>query len=411
MPAAPARVLILLENASIPYDRRVTEEARALTANGYKVTIISPAAEGQPMTETLDGILLKRYRAWTSRGGAISQAIEYLGALLKTFWLMLLLTHDPGFDVIQACNPPDLFFLLAWPFKLFGKKFLFDQHDLSPELYSALYGRDSGAIMSVLRACERASYATSDAVIASNESYRQLAMGRGKVSPDRVFVVRNGPRQGWPRRVAPVPSLKAGRRFLVVFVGVIGFQDGVDVLLRVVDTLVNRMGCTDTTFAIVGDGSAAEPLREEVRRLGLDSCVSFTGWITDEERLSAYLTTADACVCPEPSSPLNDKSTFIKVMEYMSAGKPIVAFDLAETRVSAGDAARYAPPGDVQAFADLLRRVLTEEDLRDSMLAAAKRRVPELRWETQVPALLAAYDKASASKARSGRWEGEPADQ
>lgn len=397
------RALILVENAPVPDDRRVAEEARSLQASGYVVSVICPGATGQPLEESLDGVEVRRYRPWTSRGGVLSQGVEYLTALAKTLRLMIAVSRNPGFDVVQACNPPDLFFLIVWPFKLAGKRFIFDQHDLSPELYASLYSRDRGLLMWLLRSTERLSYRLSDAVIVTNESYRRLALSRGRVDPDRVFVVRNGPREGWPRPVSADASLKKGRRYLVVYMGVMGRQDGVDVLLRAIGTLVHSMGFCDATVALVGSGQAMESLKEQARDLGIEEYVYFTGWIKDEAVLSRYLVTADACVCPEPSSPLNDHSTFIKVMEYMASRTPIVAFDLPETRVSARDAAVYAAPGDVEGFAELLRDVLIDGDLRSKMTAAAADRIPSLRWERQVPNLLAAYDRALLPGRRGSR--------
>ena len=305
-------VLILLENCAFPMDGRVRKEAKSLLANGYAVSVICPALPEEPLKESLWGVEVRRYRPLLARGGALSQGLEYLNALIRTLWIMIKLLRSPGFDVIQACNPPDLFFLIAWPFKLAGKRFIFDQHDLSPELYSALYCRDRGLVMSVMRWSERMSYALSDAVIVCNESYRRHALSRGSIESDRVFTVRNGPCEGWPTPTSPDSSLKNGRRFLVAYIGVMGYQDGVDVLLEVVHALVHTMGFHDATFALIGDGNAAESLREQARDLGVEDFVDFTGWIKDDERLSTYLATADACVCPEPSSPLNDHSTFIK---------------------------------------------------------------------------------------------------
>jgi len=380
----------------VPFDRRVMQEARSLIAAGYTVTVICPGAAGQAARETLEGVTVRRYRQRRARGGALSQVAEYGNALLRTAWHMAVLARRPGFDVVQACNPPDLFFLLVWPFTLAGKRFVFDQHDLTPELYATLYGRDSGVILRVLRWCERRSYHLADAVIASNGSYKELACTRGGVAEDRVFVVRNGPREGWPVPVAPEASLKRGRRFLVVYVGVMGRQDGVDVLLRAVAELVHGRGFTDATFALVGDGDALDSLVALADTLGITGYVQFTGWVRDEELLSRYLLTADACVAPEPAGPLNDRSTFIKVMEYLAAGAPVVAFDLPETRVSAGEAALYAEPGDVTGFAALVERALLDEGLRVRLRAAAASRLPALRWEAQVPALLAAYRHALA---------------
>jgi glycosyltransferase involved in cell wall biosynthesis len=387
-------VLILVENAPVPGDRRVTDEARALQANGYVVSVIAPAGPGQPRRGSVDGVQVRRYRALHARGGARAQVVEYLNALIKTFWLMVALSRSPGFDVVEACNPPDLFFLIVWPFKLFGKRFIFDQHDLTPELYSSLYMRDSGLIMRVLRWSERRTYRLADVVLSCNESYRRLALTRGGKTRDQVFVVRNGPGEGWPIRTAPDLSLKNGRPYLVVYMGIMGFQDGVDQLVEAVRELVHGMGFCDATFAIVGDGSAMESLKKQARELDVEQWVHFVGWVPDEETMALYLASADACVCPEPSSPLNDQSTFAKVMEYMAAGKPIVAFDLPETRFSAQEAAAYAAPGDVAGFAGLIRDVLTEQALRTKMTGAAAARIPSLRWERQIPALLAAYGSA-----------------
>jgi glycosyltransferase involved in cell wall biosynthesis len=394
------RVLILVENAPVPGDRRVTDEARSLLANGYVVSVIAPAGPGQPRREAVDGIEVRRYHAVHASGGAGAQVVEYMNALVKTFWLMVVLSRRPGFDVIEACNPPDLFFLIVWPFKLLGKRFIFDQHDLTPELYSSLYMRDRGLIMRVLRWSEHRTYRLADVVLSCNESYRRLALTRGGKTPDRVFVVRNGPGENWPIPVAPDPSLKDGRPYLVVYMGIMGFQDGVDVLVEAVHELVHTTGFREATFAIVGDGNAMASLKQQARELDVEEWVTFVGWVRDEETMALYLASADACVCPEPSSPLNDQSTFAKVMEYMAAGKPIVAFDLPETRFSAREAAAYAAPGDVAGFARLIRDVLTDATLKRKMTEAAAARIPSLRWERQSPALLAAYDSALDAERR-----------
>ena len=394
------RVLILVENAPVPGDRRVTDEARSLLANGYVVSVIAPAGPGQPRREAVDGIEVRRYHAVHASGGAGAQVVEYMNALVKTFWLMVVLSRRPGFDVIEACNPPDLFFLIVWPFKLLGKRFIFDQHDLTPELYSSLYMRDRGLIMRVLRWSEHRTYRLADVVLSCNESYRRLALTRGGKTPDRVFVVRNGPGENWPIPVAPDPSLKDGRPYLVVYMGIMGFQDGVDVLVEAVHELVHTLAFRDATFAIVGDGSAMASLKQQARELDVEEWVTFVGWVRDEETMALYLASADACVCPEPSSPLNDQSTFAKVMEYMAAGKPIVAFDLPETRFSAREAAAYAAPGDVAGFARLIRDVLTDATLKRKMTEAAAARIPSLRWERQIPALLAAYESALDAERR-----------
>ncbi len=389
------RVLILVENAPVPGDRRVVHEALSLIADGYSVSVICPFGPGQKLAhDTFQGIDIWRYMPMQAQGGTLSQLAEYTLALVKTFWLMLKVARRSGFDIIHACNPPDLFFVVAWPFKLFGKRFIFDQHDLAPELYQAITGKGRGLVLWGLRVTERFTYAMSDVVIASNESYKAIAQDRGGVSADRVFVVRNGPRDGWPKPVAPDESLKRGRSNLVVYIGVMGWQDGVDALIAAANVLVHDLAFTDVHVAIVGDGIAGESLRAQARELRIEEWVEFVGWTDDEDLLSRYLTTADACVCPETSSPLNDHSTFIKVMEYMASNTPVVAFDLPETRYSAGDAALYAPSGDIKGFALRIREALTDSAVRERIRSAAVKRMPELRWEAQVPSLLDAYRRA-----------------
>lgn len=387
-------MLILVENESVPHDRRVLVEAGAMSAHGYTVCVICPADPGEPLEEVIERFRVLRYRGSPSHGGALSQIREYARALVQTQMLMMRAGRDGGFDVIHACNPPDLFFLSALPYKLAGKKFIFDQHDLAPELYQSLYRRSTGPLMWALRLSERMSYRMADSVIAVNESYAGLARARGHVPADRVFLVRNGPREGWPLDVPQDDSLKRGHSHLVLYLGVMGHQDGVDILLRAAARVVKDIGDGEVLFALVGDGDAVPTLRAMARELGIERDIEFVGWLRDEDLISRYLRTADACVSPESSSPLNDRSTFVKVMEYMAAHKPIVAFDLPETRFSAQDAAVYASPGDIEGFAARISDVLTDETLRTRMTAAAAARVPALRWECQVPALLAAYDRA-----------------
>jgi len=399
-PSKPPRVLLIVQNLPLPGDRRVWLECQALKRAGYEVAAISPAGPGDPRETTLDGVRLYHYPPAPATGSVGSFVYEFAYSWLQTLRLALRDYRRNRFDVIQACNPPDLFFLIVWPFKLLGKRFIFDQHDLTPELYSSLYMRDRGLIMRVLRWSEHRTYRLADVVLSCNESYRRLALTRGGKTPDRVFVVRNGPGENWPIPVAPDPSLKDGRPYLVVYMGIMGFQDGVDVLVEAVHELVHTLGFHEVTFAIVGDGSAMASLKQQARELDVEEWVTFVGWVRDEETMALYLASADACVCPEPSSPLNDQSTFAKVMEYMAAGKPIVAFDLPETRFSAREAAAYAAPGDVAGFARLIRDVLTDATLKRKMTEAAAARIPSLRWERQIPALLAAYDSALDAERR-----------
>lgn len=382
---------MLTENLSVPPDRRVWAEASALREAGHIVSIICPAGPGQPLRETLEGVRMYRYPAPRSGAGVTGYVREYAVSLWHALRLSVVAAAEVGFDVIHAGNPPDLFFFIAAVYRPFGVRYVFDQHDLSPELYESRFG-SKGLPHRVLKAMERGSYARAHAVIVPNESYGGIAIGRGRCAPDRVFVVRNGPRAGWPPVLRPDPSLKRGKRYLALFMGVMGPQDGVEDLLRAAAEY-RALGQADVHFALVGSGDAVPDLRRIAVRLGVEEDVEFVGWLSREEDLGAYLATADVCLSPEPSSPLNDVSTFVKVMEYMAAEKPIVAFDLLETRRTAGAAAVYCRSGDSAAFAQALARVLSDRELRAAMIATSRERMPGLRWEAQTASLRAAYSR------------------
>jgi glycosyltransferase involved in cell wall biosynthesis len=396
------RVLILVQNLPVPMDRRVWREALALTGAGYDVSVICPRGDGQAKSETLDGVRIHRYAPPPTGEGPIAYAVEFFWGWILTGLLMLKVLATGGIDVVQACNPPDTLFALALPLKLFGKRFVFDHHDLCPELYVSRCGRDDGLALRIIRLLERATFRAADQVISTNESYRQVAIDRGGVSPDRVTVVRNGPELQWAQPRPPRPELKGGKAYMACYLGVMGPQDGVDWLLRAIDLIVHDFGRTDCRFVLMGFGECLEDLRAQTTRLELDEWVTFTGRVTGDI-LFDYLATADLGLSPDPMSPFNAVSTMNKTLEYMAFGLPVVAFDLPETRVSGGEGANYAAAGDLGDLAKSIDLLLIDPDRRAQMGAVGRRRIQEhLAWEHQVPAYVGVYDQLFAnSEARS----------
>ncbi|HET7598349.1 MAG TPA: glycosyltransferase family 4 protein [Burkholderiales bacterium] len=388
----PRRILILVENLPSPFDRRVWQEAGALRDAGYTVSIICPTGRGyEKKFEFIEGIAIWRYRLPLEGQGAAGYLSEYAVALVCSFFLACKVLATRGFDAIHACNPPDLFFLIGGFFKLFGKKFVFDHHDLNPELYEAKFGRRD-AFHRLLRQLEYWTFRTADVSIATNESYRRVAIERGRMPPDRVFVVRSGPSLERMKRVPPNPELKRGRRYLVGYVGVMGQQEGIDYLLRAAREIVIGRGRTDVHFGLVGGGTSLPALKRLSAELGIADFVTFTGRVPDEEML-AMLNTADVCVNPDVANEMNDKSTMNKIMEYMALGKPIVQFDLTEGRYSAQEASLYARRNDARDFAAKILLLLDDSVRRAAMGEVGRRRIEnELEWRHEVPKLLAAYE-------------------
>ena len=387
------RVLIIVENLPLPFDRRVWQEARTLHAAGYVVSIICPKGPGcERGYEQIEGIAIYRHTQPFEASGAFGYFAEYTWALLAEFMLSLrILLFGRGFDVIQACNPPDTIFLIGGFYKLFGKKFIFDHHDINPELYVAKFNRKD-SFYKLLLAFERWTFKTADVCIATNESYRRIAMERGGVAPERVFVVRSGPDLSRLKFMPPDPALKKGRRFLVGYVGVMGRQEGIDGLLSAVRHIVHAKGRRDVHFGLVGGGTSLAEAKALAKEFEIDDYVTFTGRVPDAELL-AMLNTADVCVNPDVANEMNDKSTMNKIMEYMALGKPIVQYDLTEGRVSAQDASLYAAKNDPIDLATKLLVLLDDEALRRRMGAAGQDRVRNvLAWEHEAPRLLAAYD-------------------
>lgn len=392
MKNAGRKVLFLVENLPSPFDRRVWQEATALARAGYVVSIICPTGKGyEKHFEEIDGIAIYRYDLPLEADGAKGYAIEYGVALFWSFVLAWRVLFTRGFDVIHACNPPDLFFLIGGFFKLLGKKFVFDHHDINPELYEAKFGRRD-FFWKLMVALERLTFRTADVSLATNESYRRIAIDRGGMDPDKVYVVRSGPSLERLRIVPPDESLKRGRKHLVGYVGVMGRQEGIDLLLRAVKRIVHTHGRSDIHFGLVGGGTSLEEVKSLARRLGIHDYVTFTGRVPDAELL-AMLNTADICVNPDVANDMNDKSTMNKIMEYMALGKPIVQFDLAEGRFSAQDASLYACRNDPEDLAAKIIELADDPVRREAMGAFGRRRVEhELEWRYEVPKLLAAYD-------------------
>jgi glycosyltransferase involved in cell wall biosynthesis len=392
------RVLIVVQNLPVPRDRRVWLECRALRARGYEVSVICPQGRDEKSRqkyEVLEGVHIFRYKPPPDTHGTLSFFYEFAYCWIRTALLSVRVARRRGFDVLQACNPPDTYWLLALLWRPFGKKFVFDQHDLNPETYESRFGR-RGALHSVLLRFERLTYRLSHHVISTNESYRAVAMDRGRVPPDRITIVRTGPDLELMPRGPVDESCRHGRAHLVVYLGVMGPQDGVDIAIRAAHHLITVRNRSDIAFVFMGRGDCYDELRGLVDELGIGDQVLLPGF-TPDEQVFAYLSSADVGLCPDPKNPLNDVSTMNKTMEYMAFGLPVVAFDLVETRYSAQDAALYATPNDVAEFGDLVAELLDDTARKESMGAYGRRRVEEvLAWRHQAPAYQSVYDRLLA---------------
>jgi glycosyltransferase involved in cell wall biosynthesis len=387
------RILMLVENLPVPFDRRVWQEATALRAAGHAVSIICPTGKGFEKTaEVIDGIHILRYRLPFEAVGAKGYLVEYPVALLCTFALSLRVLCTHGFDAIHACNPPDLFFLIGGFYKVcMRKKFVFDHHDISPELYEAKFGR-RGFLYRMLCRFERWTFRIADMSIATNESYRRIAIERGGMEEARVHVVRSGPALDRWRMLPPRAKHRRGRDYLVGYLGIMGQQEGIDHLLRAASCIVRDDRRNDVHFVLVGDGPILPAMRDMARDLGIADHVTFTGRLPDHELLE-ILNTADVCVNPDLANEMNDKSTMNKVMEYMALGKPVVQFDLAEGRFSAREASLYARRNDAADLARCILILLDDPVMRARMGAYGRHRVEhELAWRHEAPKLLHAYE-------------------
>src|SRR2546430_119106 len=406
---------MMVENY-FPQDTRVKNEADLLTDGGYDVSVIALRGKGQIASELVNRVQVYRVPhlelfkktspANLSRAGLLflklrssfGYLVEYCYFTAACLVLSSYLFVRRGFDVIHAHNPPDTLFLVALPFKLLGKKFVFDQHDLCPELYRSRYGAAEGFYTRLLRMFEWCSLKLADITIATNESYKQTQIERANKNRRDVFVVRNGPNQMRMTPAAPSARLKGMNKLILCYIGALNPQDGVDYLLRSLRNLLHDLKRADFYCVIMGTGDSLQDLRELARNLQLNGCVELTGFVSDED-LQANLAAADICVDPDPSSPLNDVSTWIKVMEYMASAKPIVSFDLKETRFSARDAAIYVEPNDEAEFAKAIAQLMDQPELQKKMGAYGRRRVEdELQWARVGKNLLTAYETLLAKK-------------
>ena len=391
--SASARILMLLENSPYPQDGRVRREATTLTEVGYSVTVIAQRARGQVRTEIVDGVRVYRYPAIQERAGFVGYLMEYGYSMLAAWCLTAWVFLRGGFDVIHAHNPPDTYVFVAAPYKLMGKRFVFDHHDLSPEMYEANFGEKARPSVSrLLRLCERLTFRMADRVISTNESYREIALNRGAVPSDVVTVVRNGPDLDRVRSAEIDPELRNKARTIIGFLGEIGPQDGVEHLVRALAHLVND-GYDDVFCVAIGAGSELSNVKDLANELGVDARIWFAGYVPfDDEVLMRYMSTADICVEPAPSSPVNDRSTMIKMTEYMALAKPSVAFDLPEHRYTAGDAALYAAPNDERELARRIAELIDDPARGMELGARGRRRVEnEMAWTHQRQSLLDIY--------------------
>lgn len=387
------KILIIVENLPVPFDTRVWKEAASLHANGYDVTVLCPRGKGYTRKhEIIDEIHIYRHPMPKEGDSPFGYLYEYGSALFWEFLYAWWIFLRHGFHVIQGCNPPDDIFLVALPFKILGVKYIFDHHDANPELYLSKFDRKD-AFYKVQVGLEKMTYRFSDVVMATNNSYRELAITRGKLSPEDVFVVRNGPDTRTFKAVAPRPELKYGKRYLVGYVGNMSTQEGLDILLDSA-LYIRDLGRHDVHFTCVGGGPGLGKLQQAVRDKGLQDTVNFTGRISDQELLD-ILSTSDVCVNPDKPCEMNDISTMIKIMEYMALGKPIVQFDLKEGRFSAMDASLYAHNASgAEDFAAKILCLLEDCATRTRMGEFGRRRVEEvLAWDHSVPNLLAAYQR------------------
>jgi glycosyltransferase involved in cell wall biosynthesis len=393
-------VLIIAENLPVPFDTRVWKEASSLQKAGYEVSILCPRGKGYMRGhEVIDGIHIYRHPMPREGNTPLGYVYEYGCALFWEFLYSWFIYLRHGFRVIQGCNPPDDIFLIALPFKLFGVKYIFDHHDASPELYFSKYGK-RGFFYKTQVWLENLTYRTSDVVMVTNSSYRDLAVTRGGIAPEDVFIVRNGPDLKTFKAVSPNPALKRGKRFLIGYVGTMSIQEGLDILIEVA-AHVKNLGRNDIQFTCVGGGPGLTGLRKMTKDKGLEDVLNFTGRVPDEELLE-ILSTADVCVNPDKPCQMNDISTMIKIMEYMALGKPIVQFDLKEGKFSAGEASLYSDNcNQVADFAAKVLWLLDHPQERAKMGEFGRKRVAEeLVWDYSVPNLLSAYQRVLSKEAQ-----------
>jgi glycosyltransferase involved in cell wall biosynthesis len=395
-------VLMIVQNLPVPFDRRVWMEATTLRAAGLDVAVICPKKKMYTASyEVLDGVAIYRYPLlFEADRGVLGYITEFTYCWLATAVLSLKAYIRRPFHVIHACNPPDTYFALALLFRLFGVRFIFDHHDLSPEMYQAKGGTPGGVLHRALVMLERLSMRSASLVIAVNESHREIAEHRHGIPPERLTIVRSGPRLGWGAGVQPEAALKNGRGHLVVYLGEMCAQDGVDHLLDAIEHYQTTYG-KDVHFVLVGGGPDRSRLMDIARYKGLTDTVTFTGRIPDAD-LWRYLATADVCVDPDPWTDWSDKSTMNKIIEYLAFGRPVVCFDLLENKRSGGEACRYVAPNDARAFARELHELLHDPERRARMSAIGTERFRTLlAWDNASTILVRAYASLFASRSTS----------
>ena len=397
--AMDRKILIIVENLPVPFDTRVWQEATTLAANGYTVSVICPKGKGfDKEYEMLDGVRIYRHDLPAEGNGPLGYAREYFTALKEEWRLARKGMREVGFHVIHGCNPPDNIYMVARRFRSLGVDYVFDHHDICPELFEAKFGKKSGLLYRSQLWLERNTYRHCRFAFVTNESYRRIAIERGGMAPEDVTVLRSGPRLERLRIIPPVPSIKRGKRFMVGYLGVIGQQEGIEYLLEAARYVRDELHRDDIFWGIVGGGPHLEALRRMSSEMGLDDIVEFTGRVPDRKLLE-YLNTADLCVNSDEYNEMNDKSTMNKILEYMALGKPIVQFDLTEGRYSAQDASLYARPNDHRDLAAKIVELLDDEPRRKAMGEFGRRRViEELSWEHTSKALLEAYDRYFTSR-------------
>ena len=386
------KILIIVENLPVPFDTRVWQEATTLAANGYTVSVICPKGKGYTAEEeTLDGVHIFRHALPTEGNGALGYFREYGSALREELRLAKKVYREIGFDVIHGCNPPDDIYMVASRFKKYGVKYVFDHHDICPELFEAKFGSTKGLLYKSQVWLERQTYKHCTFAFVTNESYRKIAIERDRMPPERVIVLRSGPKLERLKQLPPDPSIRRGYPYMAGYLGVIGQQEGVEYILQAAQYIKEREN--NVFWGIVGGGPHLEAMKKQAHAMGLDDCVEFTGRVPDDQMLR-YLNTADVCVNSDTYNAMNDKSTMNKVLEYMALGKPIVQFDLTEGRYSAQEASLYAKRNDAADMAEKIRQLLADPELRERMGRFGHERiVNELSWDNTSKALLEGYEK------------------
>ena len=387
------KVLIIVENLPVPFDTRVWQEATTLAENGYLVSVICPKGKGYDADyEYLNGVHVHRHDLPPEGNGALGYAREYFCALREELRLAKRIYKERGFHVIHGCNPPDDIYMVARRFKKKGVDYVFDHHDICPELFEAKFGKASGLLYKSQLWLERQTYKHCAFAFVTNESYKQIAISRGGMKEDKVFVLRSGPKLERLKITPAKSEIKRGRRFMVGYVGVIGQQEGIEYLLKAAKYIKEELHRDDIFWGVVGGGPHLEALRKQSHEMGLDDILEFTGRVSDEVLLD-YLNTADVCVNSDEYNAMNDKSTMNKILEYMALGKPIVQFDLTEGRFSAQEASLYAEPNNAIDMADKIIQLLDNPAKRKEMSEYGRQRiVNELSWEHTSRALLEGYD-------------------